>query len=57
LGNYASEEAAANMYNYASQIYRPNGNPVLLNDVPKMTFNEILAQRRGGKNMCKIIYE
>jgi hypothetical protein len=56
MGSYASEEAAAVMYDYAAKYYHPNADSVLLNNIP-MTLDEAQAQRRGGKNMCEIIYK
>jgi hypothetical protein len=57
LGTYESELAAAAMYNYVSSYYYPDIDPSLLNDIPKMSLDEIIAQRTRVKEMCAIIHK
>lgn len=55
FGTYSSEIAAANMYNYVSSYYYPNIDPILLNNVPFMSLDEIQQYRTRKIEMCTII--
>lgn len=54
FGVYETEIAAANLYNNLSKIYY--GDNAILNQVPKMSNDDILSQRITKQEMCKIIH-
>lgn len=53
LGSYASEDAAANVYNNIAKLYY--GDQKVLNNVPIMLPEDIVKQRSKIVEMCKII--